>query len=71
MLADLGAVLNPAKRCDRLVRGVGTGADGWDSSMVEMCGGGTLKGLICVPFPREAKLEPGTPREPPLLREEL
>jgi hypothetical protein len=66
-VADRGAVRSPARRCERLVRGVCKDAEAWDSSMVATWGG-TLKRLMCEPFPREAKPEPGTPREVPLLK---
>lgn len=70
-MADFGAVLKPARRCERLVRGVGMGADGCDSSMVEMCGGGTLNRFTLGPFLRDPKPELGAPSELPLLKDGL
>lgn len=64
-VGDFGAVLKPASKWERLVRGVGLELRlaGWASSIVEIFeGGATLRRLILLPFPREANPDPGTPR---------
>lgn len=57
----LGAVRRPARRWERLVRGVATES----SAMVPTLGGeATLRRFNEAPLPREPKLEVGPPNPP-------